>query len=150
MVISKINSNFAAQFSNCTFNIGIWCNGNTTDSGPVILGSSPSIPTIIKVFSSHRKHFFDFLKTASSPSSWFSRKSLSINCVQRRLLFMFFKCIILRCFKFFHRFVNHQTIDSGEKNMLSNTLFAIGFPVDELSWASTNSNGKRIKYEGTS
>ena len=26
--------------------IGIWCNGNTTDSGPVILGSSPSIPTI--------------------------------------------------------------------------------------------------------
>ena len=26
-------------------NIGIWCNGNTTDSGPVILGSSPSIPT---------------------------------------------------------------------------------------------------------
>ena len=52
MVISKINSNFAAQFSNCNFNIGIWCNGNTTDSGPVILGSSPSIPTIIKVFSS--------------------------------------------------------------------------------------------------
>ena len=26
--------------------IGIWCNGNTTDSGPVILGSSPSIPTM--------------------------------------------------------------------------------------------------------
>ena len=25
--------------------LGIWCNGNTTDSGPVILGSSPSIPT---------------------------------------------------------------------------------------------------------
>ena len=24
---------------------GIWCNGNTTDSGPVILGSSPGIPT---------------------------------------------------------------------------------------------------------
>ena len=30
-------------------NIGIWCNGNTTDSGPVILGSSPSIPTYEKV-----------------------------------------------------------------------------------------------------
>ena len=29
--------------------IGIWCNGNTTDSGPVILGSSPSIPTDEKV-----------------------------------------------------------------------------------------------------
>ena len=26
--------------------IGVWCNGNTTDSGPVILGSSPSTPTI--------------------------------------------------------------------------------------------------------
>ena len=26
-------------------NIGVWCNGNTTDSGPVILGSSPSTPT---------------------------------------------------------------------------------------------------------
>ena len=26
-------------------NIGLWCNGNTTDSGPVILGSSPSTPT---------------------------------------------------------------------------------------------------------
>ena len=25
--------------------IGIWCNGNTTDSGPVIPGSSPGIPT---------------------------------------------------------------------------------------------------------
>ena len=24
---------------------GVWCNGNTTDSGPVILGSSPSTPT---------------------------------------------------------------------------------------------------------
>ena len=143
MVISKINSNFAAQFSNCNFNIGIWCNGNTTDSGPVILGSSPSIPTIIKVFSSRRKHIFDFLKTAVPLSS-------SIKCVQRRLLFMFFKCIILRCFKFFHRFVNHQKIVEGEKNMLSNTLFVIGFPVDELSWASTNSYRKRIKYEGTS
>ena len=25
--------------------IGLWCNGNTTDSGPVIPGSSPGIPT---------------------------------------------------------------------------------------------------------
>ena len=32
-----------------TKHIGIWCNGNTTDSGPVILGSSPSIPTYEKV-----------------------------------------------------------------------------------------------------
>ena len=25
--------------------IGLWCNGNTTDSGPVIHGSSPCSPT---------------------------------------------------------------------------------------------------------
>ena len=30
--------------------IGIWCNGNTTDSGPVIPGSSPGIPTIKKFY----------------------------------------------------------------------------------------------------
>ena len=29
-------------------NNGIWCNGNTTDSGPVIPGSSPGIPTTSK------------------------------------------------------------------------------------------------------
>ncbi len=150
MVISKINSNFAAQFSNCNFNIGIWCNGNTTDSGPVILGSSPSIPTIIKVFSSHRKHFFDFLKTHSCHLHG-SAENLHPLIVSNDSCFScFFKCIILQCFIFFHRFVNHQTIVEGEKNMLSNTLFVIGFPVDELSWASTNSNGKRIKDEGTS
>ena len=37
-----------SQFSNIALlsvENGIWCNGNTTDSGPVILGSSPSIPT---------------------------------------------------------------------------------------------------------
>ena len=27
-------------------NIGLWCNGNTTDSGPVFLGSNPSNPTL--------------------------------------------------------------------------------------------------------
>ncbi len=26
-------------------NDGVWCNGNTTDSGPVIPGSSPGTPT---------------------------------------------------------------------------------------------------------
>ena len=31
-------------------NIGIWCNGNTADSGPAILGSSPSIPTTKQLF----------------------------------------------------------------------------------------------------
>ena len=28
--------------------IGLWCNGNTTDSGPVIPGSNPGSPTIKK------------------------------------------------------------------------------------------------------
>ena len=36
---AKICSTFA-------FAIGLWCNGNTTDSGPVILGSSPGSPTV--------------------------------------------------------------------------------------------------------
>ena len=28
-----------------TIQIGLWCNGNTTDSGPVIPGSNPGSPT---------------------------------------------------------------------------------------------------------
>ena len=39
--------NFAAELRghlNPT-QFGIWCNGNTTDSGPVFPGSSPGIPT---------------------------------------------------------------------------------------------------------
>ena len=28
--------------------IGLWCNGNTTDSGPVISGSSPDSPTTLQ------------------------------------------------------------------------------------------------------
>ena len=56
--LSKITPTFAAvigkRFEKSVSNksvtsdltyIGVWCNGNTTDSGPVILGSSPSTPT---------------------------------------------------------------------------------------------------------
>ena len=32
-------------------NIGLWCNGNTTDSGPVFLGSNPSSPTTKNIIS---------------------------------------------------------------------------------------------------
>ena len=39
------SSTFAPRFSKTRCKIGVWCNGNTTDSGPVILGSSPSTPT---------------------------------------------------------------------------------------------------------
>lgn len=38
----KICSTFALAISNQD---GLWCNGNTTDFGSVILGSSPSRPT---------------------------------------------------------------------------------------------------------
>ena len=37
---------------------GIWCNGNTTDSGPVILGSSPSIPTNKRIFVTEMRFLF--------------------------------------------------------------------------------------------
>ena len=30
---------------NRSLDFGLWCNGNTTDSGPVFLGSNPSSPT---------------------------------------------------------------------------------------------------------
>ena len=39
---------FASQYGNKVFRIayfGIWCNGNTADSGPAFPGSSPGIPT---------------------------------------------------------------------------------------------------------
>ena len=41
--------------------IGVWCNGNTTDSGPVILGSSPSTPTKEIAKSLKTKHLAIFL-----------------------------------------------------------------------------------------
>ena len=48
--VTKISVPLHSQFRNEVANkIGVWCNGNTTDSGPVILGSSPSIPTNEKV-----------------------------------------------------------------------------------------------------
>ena len=44
-----------------TKHIGIWCNGNTTDSGPVILGSSPSIPTKQSLFITNRLFLYIYL-----------------------------------------------------------------------------------------
>ena len=43
----KIARTLADIEKNTTFAvaIGLWCNGNTTDSGPVIHGSSPCNPT---------------------------------------------------------------------------------------------------------
>ena len=42
-VVSRKSTTFAP--AKVKISIGVWCNGNTTDSGPVILGSSPSTPT---------------------------------------------------------------------------------------------------------
>ena len=39
-------------------NNGLWCNGNTTDSGPVILGSNPGSPAIKKEYINRCVPFF--------------------------------------------------------------------------------------------
>ena len=46
---------FAAQKGDFLVFIGLWCNGNTADSGPAFPGSSPGSPT--KAFH-HVKRFF--------------------------------------------------------------------------------------------
>lgn len=43
---------------NKELNTGLWCNGNTTDFGSVILGSSPSRPTSKKPLRNERLSFF--------------------------------------------------------------------------------------------
>ncbi len=43
--MKKICITFAPAISNESRFNGLWCNGNTTDFGSVILGSSPSRPT---------------------------------------------------------------------------------------------------------
>lgn len=45
---SKKISTFATAIQRWMQYFGIWCNGNTTDSGPVIPGSNPGIPTTTK------------------------------------------------------------------------------------------------------
>ena len=52
--------------------IGLWCNGNTTDSGPVIPGSNPGSPTIThqqkKVCQNAHLHYFTY--KAPTFTSW--------------------------------------------------------------------------------
>ena len=52
--------------------IGIWCNGNTTDSGPVILGSSPSIPTNKKGVCQNSHPLLKYHKARTFTSSGFA------------------------------------------------------------------------------
>ena len=62
LVRVRVSQLSSAQKSNIfIFNIGIWCNGNTTDSGPVILGSSPSIPTKQSLFITNRLFSYIYL-----------------------------------------------------------------------------------------
>ena len=44
--------------NDCRHKIGIWCNGNTTDSGPVIPGSNPGSPTEKRTLRLMRCPFF--------------------------------------------------------------------------------------------
>ena len=50
--------------------IGLWCNGNTTDSGPVIHGSSPCSPTKKEV--QKTSFFYASIKPAHSITHWMS------------------------------------------------------------------------------
>ena len=54
LVRVRVSQQSSSKEQHLFFNIGIWCNGNTTDSGPVILGSSPSIPTKQSLFFTNR------------------------------------------------------------------------------------------------
>ena len=51
-------------------NNGIWCNGNTTDSGPVIPGSSPGIPTALK----SKLNFSTWIFYFTRPHSYWAQK----------------------------------------------------------------------------
>ena len=52
-LIKKRAKLFVLQKKSCTFashlSIGLWCNGNTADSGPAFPGSNPGSPTRQKV-----------------------------------------------------------------------------------------------------
>ena len=51
--------------------IGVWCNGNTTDSGPVIPGSNPGTPTQIKTNRlSYKRLVFLYLQCCTTDSRY--------------------------------------------------------------------------------
>ena len=61
-------------------NNGLWCNGNTTDSGPVILGSNPGSPAKKEAVSQTRKQPLFFMPSAarSAPPRHFQGKVLPL------------------------------------------------------------------------
>ena len=44
-VVSEKTTTFAPAIRKLLLNFGVWCNGNTADSGPAFPGSSPGTPT---------------------------------------------------------------------------------------------------------
>ena len=61
---SQKSSTFAPAKQKC---IGVWCNGNTADSGPAFPGSSPGTPTDRKRFPRRKPLFFsDKIKNYSN------------------------------------------------------------------------------------
>ena len=49
------------HFEKCIRKFGVWCNGNTADSGPAFPGSSPGTPTKRKSHSNERLFFFNYM-----------------------------------------------------------------------------------------
>ena len=44
-VVSEKTTTFAPAIRKLLLKFGVWCNGNTADSGPAFPGSSPGTPT---------------------------------------------------------------------------------------------------------
>ena len=65
--------------------IGVWCNGNTADSGPAFPGSSPGTPTNIKQSIPWIDCFFLFLSAdfgSADISGWYDgKRGLLISCI---------------------------------------------------------------------
>ena len=62
---------------------GLWCNGNTTDFGSVILGSSPSRPTkkplkYLRGFFIYAPIVIYILKVTTGLTAWVTRSSLML------------------------------------------------------------------------
>ena len=65
--------------------IGLWCNGNTTDSGPVILGSNPGSPAKKEAVFQREDSLFSLCPAAACPAP---------PCRARKNSFISEKCVI--------------------------------------------------------
>ena len=72
--------------------IVLWCNGSTTDSGPVCLGSNPSRTTYSRFLVKRRREFFyvkGYAKRYPFVSLYIRKMIRSPNCLQRSLRRLF-------------------------------------------------------------